>query len=49
MYQADKKRPGPPLKGAEPMGRKLMLANWEEHSLPATAAVIAAAAGSAAL
>ena len=35
----------PPLKGAEPMGRKLMLANWEEHSLPATASMIAATAG----
>ena len=39
-----KKRPGPRLKGAEPMGRKLMLASWEEHSLPVTASVIAATA-----
>ena len=32
----------PPLKGAEPMGRKLMLANWEERSLPVPASMIAA-------
>jgi hypothetical protein len=38
----------PPLKGAEPMGRKLMRANWEEHSLAVTASVIATTAGIAA-